>query len=622
MVSSFPPRRCALVLPANAAKLRAKARSLRVDEVVLDLEDAVAPEGKADARAQALDELRDPAWAGRTVAVRVNAPGSPWWEDDLAALATVPDGPTMTVVVPKAEDPMALLEAARRLPERVGLQALVETPAGIAAAAELAGCPRVHALVLGYADLAAALGRRGAERQPDSWLVHRELVLAAARRAGRQAIDGPFLGLGDDAGLVAQAGSARDLGFDGKWAIHPAQVEPITALFRPTPAELDDARAVVRLLDDLADGGGAAARHGGAMVDEASRRHALRVLATAGPDAEPGPSRVHGARHVVSAPYYDDLPQGRSFVAPGVTVDEGTAALHRAVTGSRLALALDRDLCAAVTGRRAPLAHPALIADLVIGASTEPSARVLGNLFYRRVLLHPAHVGTTVRTRTRVHARRRASGTRPRGLVELEIEACTPAGDPVASMRRCPLLPVHDDRCDAAEGTIRAAGDELGLEAAAALVPDAWDLAPLLGLGGSRGGDLSPGDRLQVEAVDTVTAAPELARLTLNMAYAHTDGAAGRDGRRLVYGGHVIALALAHVGRAFPALATVLAWRSCDHLAPTFEDERLRTTIEVEDVLPRAAGGTVCGLRVRSEVLRAPGLAAPVLDWRPIVLLP
>ncbi|MEA2311948.1 MAG: citrate lyase subunit beta / citryl-CoA lyase, partial [Solirubrobacteraceae bacterium] len=165
--------------------------------------------------------------------------------------------------------------------EPLRVQALIETPAGLARAGEIAAASaRVEALILGYADLGAALGRtRAGAADLDGWRPAQEALLLAARAAGVQAIDGPYLGVAADEGFRAAAARARDAGFDGKWAIHPSQVEPLNELFTPSDEELERARAVIEALDGA--GRGAVALDG-EMLDEAVRVAALRTLARAG----------------------------------------------------------------------------------------------------------------------------------------------------------------------------------------------------------------------------------------------------------------------------------------------------------------------------------------------------
>ena len=273
-------------MPASAPEKLAKAAARGADELVIDLEDAVAPAAKAAARAAALEALATLEWGAASLAVRVNARGTPWCEDDLAALAGA-GGPLRSVVLPKVEAADDVAFAARLLDRAPSLrvQALIETPAGVLRAAEIAGAsPRLEALIVGYADLGAALGRSAAGAANAAlWDPLREQVLLAARAHGLQAIDGPWLGLAPDAAFAAAARRARDQGYDGKWAIHPAQVAPLNELFAPDATEVARARAVIAALAGAArDGGQGAVALDGQMLDEPVRLAALRVLAAAG----------------------------------------------------------------------------------------------------------------------------------------------------------------------------------------------------------------------------------------------------------------------------------------------------------------------------------------------------
>jgi citrate lyase subunit beta/citryl-CoA lyase len=282
-------RRACLVVPAAPAAKLAKGATLAADEVVLDLEDAVLPAVKDEARAAVAAAL-DGDWAAESVAVRVNAIGSPWCHQDLVALAASGHDP-LTAVLPKVEHPHDLAfadrllsgaEAAAGRATPVRLLALIETAAGLAAAAGIAGASaRLDGLVLGYADLAASLGRAGGGA-PGDWRFAQETVLVAARAAGIQAIDGPYLGTRDDEDLRAAAMHARTLGFDGKWAIHPGQLDALREAFTPTEEEVADAREVLDALDRAAADGAGAVGAGDRMLDEALARSARRVLARAG----------------------------------------------------------------------------------------------------------------------------------------------------------------------------------------------------------------------------------------------------------------------------------------------------------------------------------------------------
>ena len=282
-------RRACLVVPAAPAAKLAKGSVLAADEVVLDLEDAVVPAAKDEARVAVVEALGG-EWAAESVAVRVNAIGTAWCHLDLAALAAAGNGP-LTAVLPKVESAgdlafadrlLAGAEAAVGRATPVRLLALIETAAGLAAATEIArASERLDGLILGYADLAASLGRTGGAA-PQDWRYAQETVLVAARAAGIQAIDGPHLGIRDDDDFRAGVTHARALGFDGKWAIHPAQVDALREAFTPTDDEIADARGVLDALDAAAADGAGAVRAGDRMLDEALALSARRVLARAG----------------------------------------------------------------------------------------------------------------------------------------------------------------------------------------------------------------------------------------------------------------------------------------------------------------------------------------------------
>jgi citrate lyase subunit beta/citryl-CoA lyase len=264
----------------------AKAPSLGADELVLDLEDAVAPADKEAARGRVTRLLEE----GLRASVRVNAPGTPWCHRDLIALGSRP----ASIVLPKVEGAGDLafvdrlldgVEAAAGRARPLRVQALIETAAGLANVHEIAAASeRLDALILGYADLAASLGRSAAgARDLDAWRPAQERLLLAARAHGLQAIDGPHLGVAVDDAFTAAVARARDLGFDGKWAIHPSQLAALNDAFTPTAEEVEGARAVVDALAAAERGQAAGAvALDGQMLDEAVRAAALRTLARAG----------------------------------------------------------------------------------------------------------------------------------------------------------------------------------------------------------------------------------------------------------------------------------------------------------------------------------------------------
>jgi len=246
----------------------AKAPSLAADEVIVDLEDAVTAEEKESARALAVATLRRGPLA-RTTALRVNGRSTQWWEDDLRAAAEA--GPDV-VVLPKVESPEDVSAAAELLPSGTGLEAQIETARGLVEAERIAAAGQgLEALVFGPADLAASLGVPVLTIGSGTTDYALASVVAAARSHGLQVVDGPHARLGDDLGLVLAARRALEHGYDGKWVIHPSQIETVNRVFTPSPAELARAQ---RLLEAA----GGAARFEGELVDEASRRLAEALL--------------------------------------------------------------------------------------------------------------------------------------------------------------------------------------------------------------------------------------------------------------------------------------------------------------------------------------------------------
>jgi acyl dehydratase len=329
------------------------------------------------------------------------------------------------------------------------------------------------------------------------------------------------------------------------------------------------------------------------------------------------------ARARVGGPWFEDFEVGQVFEdAPGLTLTFGHAAFHQAVVGDRLRLALDASLSEAVTGQKNALLHPNLVCDVAIGQSTGPTQRVRGNLFYRGlVLLRPAFRGDTLRTRTEVVALKQ---NRPRddatatGLVALRITTRNQRDEPVLDFWRCAMIPLRDPQAQTGHADrFEGIPQELDMALVEAALPRDWRFDVFRErVPGEHFADMERGAVYEVEGRDTVTAAPELARLSLNVAQAHTDAGATAHGKRLVYGGHTIGIAAAQATRALPNLVTILAWRSCDHLKPVFEGDVLATELTVEGVHPVADAGLVELRAVTSAEDRG-----EVLDWRFVGLM-
>lgn len=260
-----------LFVPGNRPDLAAKALRRQPDVVVLDLEDAVPPAAKADARTTAF-EAATALVASSHVCVRVNPPSTPWFADDVASLA---DG-LLAVVVPKLESAAQLAQVADALGGRP-LMAGIETVRGVADARHVLAAP-VLACYFGAEDYVADLG--GVRTAGNAEVAHaRAYVAMAARLAGIPALDMVTLDFGDDPRFVAEASEARALGYAGKLCIHPAQVTLANRAFRPTDDEIDWA---TRLLEAFEQAGGMTIAFEGQMVDEVVAARARAIQASAG----------------------------------------------------------------------------------------------------------------------------------------------------------------------------------------------------------------------------------------------------------------------------------------------------------------------------------------------------
>ncbi len=278
-----------------------KSKGLPVDAVFLDLEDAVAEDAKATARRNVVAALREGGWRAPTVTVRVNGWAGTHTVADLTSVLEGAGTAVDCLVLPKASDPghvhaldlvLTQLERANGLPVgRIGLEVQVEDASGLLHASALAAAsPRVESLVLGPADLMADLGMRSLQpgEQPDGYTPgdahHHTLmsILVAARAQGVDAVDGPYLQVRDVEGFRRQARRAAALGYDGKWVLHPDQVEACNDAFSPSQDAYERAEDVLDALAWFASpagGGRGAAMLGEEMVDAASAAMARRVTA-------------------------------------------------------------------------------------------------------------------------------------------------------------------------------------------------------------------------------------------------------------------------------------------------------------------------------------------------------
>jgi citrate lyase subunit beta/citryl-CoA lyase len=293
----YRPRRTTLAVPASNPRFTAKARELAVDEVFLDLEDAVAAAEKERSRAAVVQALRDGGWGSKIRAVRVNDVRTGWAYRDVVDVVEQAGEWLDAIVLPKVTGPLDVgwldlllsqIEQATGLAEgRIAIEAQIEDAAGLAAVDAIAAAsPRLEALVFGPADFMASLGMRSLTvgAQPagyaagDAFHYAHLRILVAARAHELQAIDGPFAAIRDTTALAASAASAAAIGFDGKWVLHPGQVDVVNAEFSPSQADYDRAELLIEAYEYyttvLRRG---AAMLDGEMIDEASRKLALVV---------------------------------------------------------------------------------------------------------------------------------------------------------------------------------------------------------------------------------------------------------------------------------------------------------------------------------------------------------
>ncbi len=293
-------QRSELAVPATSPKFFAKAAACAADSIFLDLEDAVAPTHKEQARTQAIDALNHVDWGTKTMAVRVNALDTPWALQDIVEVAR--HAPRLDLVLlPKAGSAfdvqfvaqlLTLVERQAGRGKRIGIEVLIETAMGVANVEQIAqASDRLEAMIFGVGDYTVDMrthdrvfGRpseryavlteadAGGSRQRhwnDQWHFAMARIANACRAWGLRPIDGPFTDFGDTDGFLASAQRAKALGFEGKWAIHPSQVEHANLAFSPTPEELAWAAHTAELIERTTRGGQGAVGAGGVLIDMA-----------------------------------------------------------------------------------------------------------------------------------------------------------------------------------------------------------------------------------------------------------------------------------------------------------------------------------------------------------------
>ncbi len=279
--------RSALYMPGANERALVKAHDIPADALILDLEDAVAPSAKADARARVCAAASSGAYGSRIVTIRVNGIATEWHRDDVLAAAQA--GPH-AIVVPKVGDAADVhgvekLLGASGAPDHTRIWAMLETPAAILRAAEIAAASeRLEVLVMGTNDLAAELYADVVAADPPRGplLAALSACVLAARATGRTILDGVYNDVRDGEGFAAECRQGRAYGFDGKTLIHPSQVEPCNEAFSPSAEEVEQAHRVIEAFEEAERAGSGVVTVDGRMIENLHVATARRVLALAG----------------------------------------------------------------------------------------------------------------------------------------------------------------------------------------------------------------------------------------------------------------------------------------------------------------------------------------------------
>jgi citrate lyase subunit beta/citryl-CoA lyase len=286
-MTSIRPRRSVLYMPGSNARALEKAREIAADALILDLEDAVAPDAKEMAREQVCAAVKAGGYGRRELVIRTNGLGTPWFAADLAAAS---DAKPDAILIPKVSSPETLIEIGHTLTSRwadpaIRVWAMIETPLAILdvekiARAARAPTSRLACFVMGTNDLAKETRARFVPGRAPMlpWLTS---AILAARAHGIDIVDGVYNEIKDEAGFLAECEQGRDLGFDGKTLIHPSQVAAANTVFAPDEAELARARAIIAAFDEPENAGKGAIQLDGRMVERLHAETAARVVALA-----------------------------------------------------------------------------------------------------------------------------------------------------------------------------------------------------------------------------------------------------------------------------------------------------------------------------------------------------
>ena len=298
------PNRCQLFGPGSRPAIFEKMAASAADVINLDLEDAVAPDDKAAARANIIAATHEVDWGNKLLSVRINGLDTPWWYRDVVDLLEQAGPRLDQIMIPKvgcAADLYAVdalvtaIEAAKGRKKRISFEVIIESAAGIVNVNEIAAAsPRLQAMSLGAADFAASMGmattgiggtqkdyymlHEGARHWSDPWHWAQAAIVAACRTHGVLPVDGPFGDFSDDEGFRAQARRSATLGMVGKWAIHPKQVALSNEVFTPSDEAVTEAREILEAMAQAKARGEGAAVYKGRLVDIASIRQAEVIV--------------------------------------------------------------------------------------------------------------------------------------------------------------------------------------------------------------------------------------------------------------------------------------------------------------------------------------------------------
>jgi len=299
------PNRCQLFGPGSRPAIFEKMATSAADVINLDLEDAVAPDDKPQARKNIIQAIGDIDWGKKTLSVRINGLDTPYWYRDIVDVVEQAGERLDMIMIPKvgcAGDMYAVdalisaIEMAKGRTKKIALEVIIETAAGIAHVEEIAAAsPRLQAMSLGAADFAASMGmqttgiggtqenyymiREGQKYWSDPWHWAQTAIVAACRTHGVLPVDGPFGDFSDPDGFKAQALRSATLGMVGKWAIHPNQVALANEVFTPSEEAVTEAKEILAAMEEAKKSGTGAAVYKGRLVDLASIRQAEVIVA-------------------------------------------------------------------------------------------------------------------------------------------------------------------------------------------------------------------------------------------------------------------------------------------------------------------------------------------------------